>query len=33
MIMQAVVGSVLSKKGASHLKTVLKELREKDGGD
>lgn len=33
MVMQAVIGSALSKKGASHLKAVLKKLREDgDGG-
>lgn len=31
--MQAVIGSALSKKGASHLKAVLKKLRETDGGE
>jgi hypothetical protein len=32
MVMQAVIGSVLSKKGGAHLKDVLKKLRESDGG-
>lgn len=32
MVMQAVIGSALSKKGASNLKNVLKKLRDSDGG-
>lgn len=32
MVMQAVIGSALSKKGAAHLKATLKRLRDKDGG-
>jgi hypothetical protein len=31
-VMQGVVGSVLSKKGAKHLKDTLKKLRDSDGG-
>lgn len=31
-VMQGVVGSVLSKKGAKQLKDTLKKLRESDGG-
>jgi hypothetical protein len=31
-VMQGVIGSVLSKKGAKHLKDTLKRLRESDGG-
>jgi hypothetical protein len=32
VVMQAVIGSALSKKGASHLKSVLKKLRDSHGG-
>jgi hypothetical protein len=31
-VMQGVIGSVLSKDGAKHLKNTLKQLRESDGG-
>lgn len=31
-VMQGVIGSVLSKKGAKQLKDTLKRLRESDGG-
>lgn len=32
IVMQAVIGSALSKKGATHLKDVLKKLRKSYGG-
>lgn len=31
VVMQAVIGAALSKKGARHLKALLKKLRDSDG--